>query len=371
MIANGGTTATATAIDFTPCGDRTGWVTRYLFDLVGAFAQPIKVRVQSTVKQRRIHKQRVLSVCPDSETGWIPAHTYSCPDGAPAPTASSTVLVESQVCHNTPFGVQDPDVDGDCHNLPRWCEMCVDGTRGCACEYDSNDVYGSSERAAYSSTGIVLVVISLLLEALHEELHTWHTGRSAADVEAEGLLVKTVDSTVDRWYFPIVTSLVFLLGWFLVAYPVATDLQNSWSTTLFNTTEFYWFWLALFGVAAALHVTRSMVFLWVQRSKTEMWWWVWVASVMDALAWVGVLLFPYTAVEETYGSASNVPTEWQTLYYLTLAWALVQMADAGTVTAPARRAAPRLAVLALVVRVSMAVALGITWTMVAVRLPCE
>lgn len=372
LVANGGITATATVLDFTPCGDRTGWVTRYVFDLVGTFGTPIKVRVQSTERQRRIHKERVLSVCPDSDTGWIPAHTYSCPDiPVLAPVSSGLVLVESRVCHNTPFGVQEPEIDGKCYNLPRRCQMCDAGTRGCNCEYDSTDVYGSSERAAYSVTGIVFVVISLLFEALHEELRAWHKGESASDLENEGLLTKKLDSVFNRPYFPFVSSALFALGWFLVVFPVATDMQNAWSTGQFNTTEFRGFWLTFFALSAVLHLVRAGLFFWTQRNKLAEWWWVWVVSVVEALAWVGVLLFPYVSVEETYGSASNVPKEWQSLYYAAMAWALEHMVVAGTVTAPARRAAPFLAVVALTARVVVSVALGITWSMVVMRLPCE
>lgn len=372
LVANGGITATATVLDFTPCGDRTGWVTRYVFDLVGTFGTPIKVRVQSTERQRRIHKERVLSVCPDSDTGWIPAHTYSCPDiPVLAPVASGLVLVESRVCHNTPFGVQEPEIDGKCYNLPRRCQMCDAGTRGCNCEYDSTDVYGSSSRAAYSVTGIVFVVISLLFEALHEELRAWHKGENASDLESEGLLTKKLDSVFNRPYFPFVSSALFALGWFLVMLPVATDMQNAWSTGQFNTTEFRGFWLTFFTLSAALHLVRAGLFFWTQRTKLAEWWWVWVVSVVEALAWVGVLLFPYVSVEETYGSASNVPKEWQSMYYAAMAWALEHMVVAGTVTAPARRAAPFLAVVALTARVVVSVALGITWSMVVMRLPCE
>lgn len=166
-----------------PCVDVEGWDTRERFDLRrnAGFVEPFGVSKAFRMRMVRLEPApddvwyrygAGLYVCNETSGLWVPSYVYNCSeyDDVRESTYRREWLIETSLCHNSPFVFRVPVVSADCLRFARLCSGCVKEQYGCNCEYRSGSVFTSS------FVTVVTVAVAVLCWTIAE----------IAQLEAEG-----------------------------------------------------------------------------------------------------------------------------------------------------------------------------------------
>ena len=381
------------------------------FDLAGELPFAIEVRLPYTDYGIAQNLTAIgafdLFVCPEGGTQWLRSSDFNCSESLPpfVPDANRSLLVSARICHNTPFSVMDIAFAANstaCDILPRVCHVCLDGYKGCACEFASSTDY-------VSNAGVITtVVVAALFFCVAQCLRVWAEERYNDSRRFRNQYTQALDSDepappggrahgssctcgcdwfnepLDDWRIWLSVGILAMSFGMVMGRLYMAD--SDWRTHNMNIEEYRTFVItnALLVVVAYRFILRSVCGLPPAQEScchcctncNEFWAWVTPAAVVvaEAMSLTMVLYIAGEAAKDSVPSDGTGKTRAPVWLFFDTILMIVIVCDTGlTLTTRGRSHKPMSIVRWMVIggRCFLWAFLSVLWTVVGVRYPCE